>query len=136
MPTTIHPSELEAYLDEALPPDDMARIEKALRADRRLVDRLGTIHSRRNAGVHSLGEIWRGERLSCPTREQLGSYLIGAQPTELGEYIKFHLELVGCRFCLANLKDLQSRQAEQPETAQSRRRRYFQSSVGRLRRDV
>ena len=27
------PSDLEAYLDEALPPEEMARIEKAVRED-------------------------------------------------------------------------------------------------------
>jgi hypothetical protein len=130
---TIHPSDLEAYLDEALPPAEMARIEKALRHDRELVAQLRAIHARRNAGVHSLGEIWRAQRLSCPTREQLGSYLLGALPEAFGEYVAFHLEVVGCRYCRANLRDLENQQAEQPETVRSRRRKYFQSSIGRLR---
>ena len=129
----IRQSDLEAYLDEALPEEDMARIELALRKDRELARRLTTVHHRRNAGVHSLGEIWRGERLSCPTREQLGSFLLGALPDAPTGYISFHLEEIGCRYCRANLHDLQSRQAEHHEVAQTRRRKYFQSSAGYLR---
>ena len=127
-------SDLEAYLDEALPPEEMARIEKALRKDKELVRQLTAIHRRRNSGVHSLGEIWRRGRLSCLTREQLGSLLLGALPEEAADYVTFHLEVVGCRYCQANFSDLQHRQAERQETVQKRRRKYFQSSAGYLRK--
>jgi hypothetical protein len=126
-------SDLEAYLDEALLPEEMARIEKALREDRQLLRRLTAIHARHNAGVHSLGEIWRRGRLSCPTREQLGSFLLGATEKEVGDYVSFHLEIVGCRYCQANLADLKRQQAEAQQTVQARRRKYFQSSAGYLR---
>lgn len=126
-------SDLEAYLDEALPPEEMARIERTLRKDRRLVQRLAAINARRDAGVHSLGEIWRRHRLSCPSRQQLGSYLLGALPEEAADHITFHLEVVGCRYCRANLTDLEKHQAEAPEVAETRRRKYFQSSAGYLR---
>jgi hypothetical protein len=59
-------------------------------------------------GEHSVGAIWRRERLSCPTREQLGQHLLGAAPPDLGDYIEFHLETVGCPYCLANLDDLKA----------------------------
>jgi hypothetical protein len=134
MPKAIRQSDLEAYLDEALPPDQMARIELALRKDSTLVGQMAAIHSQRNAGVHSLGEIWRRGRLSCPSREQLGSFLLGALPEGAADYISFHLEMVGCRYCQANLADLQRQQAESQEVVQTRRRKYFQSSVGHLRR--
>jgi len=126
-------SDLEAYLDEALPPDEMARLEKTLRKDRELLRRLSAINSRRSAGVHSLGEIWRGGRLSCPSREQLGSFLLGVLPDEAADYVHFHLEVIGCRYCLANIADLKNQQAERRDVAQSRRRRYFQTSAGYLR---
>ena len=135
MPQPFRQSDLEAYLDEALPPEEMARIERALRQDRQLVRQLAAIHSRRNAGVHSLGEIWRQGRLSCPTRRQLGSFLLGTLPDEVAEYVNFHLEVVGCRYCRANLIDLKTQQAEKPQHVQKRRRKYFQSSAGYLRRD-
>jgi len=132
MTRTLNQSDLEAYLDEALPPEQMARIEKALRADPRLIGQVSAIHSRRSAGVHSLGDIWRGGRLSCPTREQLGSLLLGVLPDDAADYVRFHLEVVGCRYCRANLEDLKGQQAEGHETVQKRRRRYFQSSAGYL----
>ena len=127
-------SDLEAYVDEALPAAEMARVEKALREDASLLEQVSAIHARRSTGVHSLGEIWRHGRLSCPSREQLGSLLLGALDDENADYIAFHLEVVGCRYCLANLADLQHQQTEHREVAQTRRHRYFQSSAGYLRR--
>lgn len=124
--------ELEAYLDEALPAEDMARIEDALRRDPQLLEELAAINARRDAGVHSLGEIWRRHRLSCPTREQLGSMLLGTLSKPHSQYVKFHIEVVGCRLCQANLADLQRQAAEAADAAQTRRRRYFQSSAGYL----
>ena len=127
-------ADLELYLDEALPAEEMARIEQALRSDRPLAERLAAINARRDGGLHSLGEIWRRHRLSCPTRQQLGSYLLGTISQEWDRYIAFHLETVGCRYCQANLADLKRQQAESSEVVQSRRRKYFQSSAGYLRR--
>jgi hypothetical protein len=131
---SFHQSDLEAYLDEALPSEEMARIEKAARGDRSLAKQLAEIHARRSAGVHSLGEIWRRHRLSCPSREQLGSYLLGAVPEALARYVAFHIELAGCRYCQANLADLQMQQAESNQAALVRRRKYFQSSAGHLKK--
>ena len=126
-------AELEAYLDEALPAEQMALIEHSLRSDAGLARQLAAINARRDAGVHSLGEIWRRQRLSCPTREQLGSYLLGALPKESADYLGFHIEVIGCRVCRANLADLQKQQSEAGDVAQTRRRKYFQSSAGYLR---
>ena len=130
--SSFHQSDLEAYLDEALPPDEMASIEKAVRNDPALLKRLASIQARRNAGVHSVGEIWRCHRLSCPTREQLGSFLLGTLPEAAACHIDFHVETAGCRYCRANLADLQSQQAEANEAVLARRRKYFQSSASHL----
>jgi hypothetical protein len=135
MPASFRTSDLEAYLDEALPAEEMARIEKILRKEGDLLQKLAVVHARRNAGVHTLGEIWRRHRASCPTREQLGSYLLKALPEEAADYVAFHVELVGCRFCRANLHDLETQLAEDQKATQSRRRKYFQSSAGYLRRE-
>jgi len=134
MTRPIETSELELYLDEALPAEEMARIEQALRTDRRLAEQLAAVNARRDSGVHSLGEIWRRHRLSCPTRQQLGSFLLGAIAREWHHYVVFHVETVGCRYCQANLADLKRQQAESSEVVQTRRRKYFQSSAGYLRR--
>jgi len=126
-------SDLEAYLDEALPIEGMARIEAALRDDPALAKELVAINGRRDAGIHSLGEIWRRHRLTCPSREQLGSYLLNVLEPDLAAHIRFHLEVSGCRTCRANLDDLRVRQTDEPAAA-SRRKKYFQSSAGHLRR--
>jgi len=127
-------SDLEAYLDEALPVEAMARIETALRDDRKLAEQLVAINGRRDAGLHSLGEIWRRHRLSCPSREQLGSYLLSVLETDVAGHIRFHLEVSGCRTCRANLDDLKTRQTDEPSAVDHRRKKYFQSSAGQLRR--
>ena len=112
----------------------MARIERALRADGKLSEQLRVINARRDAGLHSLGEIWRRHRLTCPSREQLGSYLLRALNEEVANYIRFHLEVSGCRTCAANFDDLKNRQTDEPAAVDNRRKKYFQSSAGHLRR--
>ena len=126
-------TELEAYLDEALPHDRMVEIEAKMRKTPELTDQLATLAGRRDAGLHTVGAIWRRHRLTCPSREQLGGYLLGVLDPAHTEYLKFHLESVGCRYCTANLADLQEQQREtDAQAAASRRRKYFQSSAGYL----
>jgi hypothetical protein len=135
MPANFSYSELEAFLDEALPVERMTAIEEALRGSDDLQKRLAAINGRRDAGVHSLGEIWRRHRLSCPTREQLGSFLLGVLPRDAADYVKFHIEVVQCRFCAASMGDLKVQQsAADAEVAKRRRKKYFQSSAGYLRK--
>ena len=132
MPQKFRTSDLEAYLDEALPAGQMSEMEEALRGSDKLRQQLSQIHGRRDAGVHSLGGIWRRHRLSCPPRDQLGSFLLGALSKELAVYIRFHVEEIGCRFCQANLTDLERLQHEASETVEHRRQKYFHSSAGYL----
>jgi hypothetical protein len=128
-------TELEAFLDESLPAERMTAIEERLRRSVELQEQLATINGRRDAGVHSLGGIWRRHRLSCPTREQLGSYLLGVLPRASSDYIKFHLETIECRLCTASIDDLRYQQsAADADATTKRRHRYFQSSAGYLRR--
>ena len=134
MKQNLNQAELEAYLDEALPIERMAQIEQQMRDDPSLGQRLAAINGRRDAGLHSLGEVWRRHRLTCPTREQLGSYLLGVLEKDLADYIQFHLEVSGCRACQANFNDLKTRQTDEPATVDRRRKKYFQSSAGHLRK--
>jgi hypothetical protein len=126
-------AELEAFLDEALPAARMSEMEQALRGDEKLRARLVHIHGRRDAGVHSLGEVWRRHRASCPSREVLGSYILSVLPSEQREYVRFHLEVAQCRLCSANLEDLRSQQQEDVTTSATRRKKFFQTSAGFLR---
>ena len=127
-------ADLEAYLDEALPMELMAQVEGALRDDRKLAEQLMAINGRRDAGLHSLGEIWRRHRLTCPSREQLGSFLLEVLDKDELAHIRFHLEVSGCRTCQANLADLKTRRVEDRTIVDGRRKKYFQSSAGQLRR--
>jgi hypothetical protein len=124
--------QLHAYLDDSLPDGDIAKIEQALRASEPLRNVLRQVLQERDRGEHSLGAIWRRERLSCPTREQLGSYLLETLDTDFHDYLTFHLQTIGCPFCKANLADLKALQEESASKTQQRRRRIFQSSAGLL----
>lgn len=130
--------QLQAFLDEGLSSEMMSAIEAQLRADSALSERLISMRGEREAGVHSLGEIWRRHRLSCPTRQQLGSYLLGVLDDEISNFIRTHLKQTGCPVCVANCSDLQAERAQQlasvsPSISAQRRRRYFESSAGYLR---
>jgi hypothetical protein len=124
---------LDAYLDDALDDAETARVEKALRESDPLRRMLRVVIQERDRGEHSISAIWRRERLSCPTREQLGSYLLQVLDDRLQDYIEFHLRTIGCAFCLANLADLQALEQEPAPKAQERRRRIFASSAGYLK---
>ena len=130
-------AQLSGFLDESLSDHEMTAIEAALRGDEALVERLATLVGQRDAGVHTLGAIWRRHRLSCPTREQLGTYLLEVLAPEHAEYVRFHLETIGCRYCNASLSDLrQQHEATELDDSRTRRQRYFQSSAGYLSRSV
>jgi DNA-binding phage protein len=124
--------QLDAYLDDALTEGETAHIEQALRNSDALRLLLRTILQERDRGEHSIGAVWRRERLSCPTREELGSYLLQVLEAEHREYIDFHLQVIACPYCQANLADLQARQKEPAPSAQERQRRLFQSSAAYL----
>ncbi len=129
-------ADLLAYADELLAADEAAAIEEQLRETSGLRQRLAMLLKQRDQGGHSLGEVWRRQRLSCPSRSELGTYLLGAMDADAAEYVEFHLHTIGCSICAANLADLQERQASDATGAtperESRRQRYFESSAGRL----
>ncbi len=124
--------QLSAYLEDALNDAETARVEQALRDSEPLRRQLRLLMQESDRGEHSLGAIWRRQRLTCATREQLGSFLLGALHSDLRAYLQFHLHTVGCSFCLANLADLQALQQESSEKVRRRRRRFFESSAGIL----
>jgi hypothetical protein len=124
--------QLDAYLDEALSEAETARVEQALRDSDVLRRSLRQAMQERDRGEHSPGAIWRRERLTCPTREVLGSYLLQVLDEGEQDYLDFHLTAVACPYCQANLADLKAVQQEPAPQAKARRKRYFQSSAGLL----
>lgn len=135
MSTKFTDAELEAYLDEGLDPTRAAELEEGLKVDKDLLARLSHINGRRDAGIHTLGEIWRRNQVGVPTREQMGNYLLGVASPEEVDYIKFRIDVLKCRITAALLEDLKSQQ-EEPEEVQSanRRSKIFQSSAGLLKK--
>ena len=125
---------LEAFLDESLPAPELAEIERWLRSDPDGARRLAELHSRRNEGLHTIGGIWRRHRLTCPDRNRLGNFLLDILSTAEADYLRVHLEVVGCPYCRANLADLESQHREPAPTRTARQRRYFQTSAGLLTR--
>jgi hypothetical protein len=110
---------LLAYLDESLANEKMVEVELAIRNEPQLRQRLSQLIAQRDVGVHSIGDIWR---------------------RKTAQYIQFHIETLGCRYCQANLEDLKAKAKATEESAAdtraaealARRRKIFQSSVGRI----
>ncbi len=75
-----------------------------------------------------LTEVWEGHRLSCPKRSTIGGYHLGTLEDAWTDYVDFHLNKLGCRFCLANLHDLQA--SDDQAQLDRVRQRILQSTVG------
>jgi hypothetical protein len=129
---------LREYLLDALAAEASARVEKALRDSAELRARLEDVRQNRADGqLHTLGAIWHRTRLTCPGRQQLGSYLLDALDPELASYLTFHIEVVECPFCKANLDDLkaQTQTATAASASKTRQHRILQSSQHLLNED-
>lgn len=107
--TRIDKPKLREYLHDLLPPSELASVERALRADAALRELFDEVRGEEDRGEHTVGAIWKREHVTCPTRDELGGYVIQALAPERLAYIQFHLESVACPFCLANVDDLSDR---------------------------
>lgn len=79
-----------------------------------------------------LTQVWEDHRPSCPKRSTLGGYHLGTLDPAWRGYIDFHLNTLGCRFCLANLDDL--KHSEDRANLDRLRERVLQSTVGFLKK--
>ena len=129
---SISDAELLAYLDEMLSPERAAVVEKGLRASSAMRQQASILVRRRDQGGHTVGEIWRRSRLSCLSRSQLGSYLLGTLDDGLAAYIQFHLQTIACRICAANVRDIETANENADVQSRQRRRKFFESSAGLL----
>ena len=127
-------AELEAYLDESLDSTRAAEIEQAVREDRELLKRLSLINGRRDAGIHTLGEIWRRNQVGVPTVEVMGNFLLGVLSEDESDYIRFRMDNLRCPFTVAMYNDLRAQQNESAEMSKSRRDKFYKTSAGLLRR--
>ena len=84
-PAPIDDTMLRDYLADALASEESARVEKALRDSAELRARLEDVRQNRADGqLHTLGAIWHRARLTCPSRQQLGSFLLDALDPDAG----------------------------------------------------
>ncbi|MEM1224200.1 MAG: hypothetical protein AAGJ40_00800 [Planctomycetota bacterium] len=125
-------AELLAFLDEELSEARSAQLEALVREDEGVRQRLVEIRGRSLAGLHTIGAIWRRNRLSCPDRAKLAAFLRGELDREETDWIVFHLGEIGCTVCLAQMDDLKTQAMPDPN-ASKRRDRMAQSSAGHLR---
>lgn len=134
----VNRSALVGYVMESLPDHEMNRIEELLRDREEWRDALREILGGVDSGDHTVAAIWRRHRLTCPTREQLGAFLADALLPDEQDYVRFHLDVVACRWCQANRLDLEAlvsdKDRDPRDQAVERRRKFFQTSVGELPR--
>ena len=130
---------LLGFLEETLSPEQMHDIEMLIRTDVEIQKRLELLLAQTENGEHSLGTIWRNNKISCPERKELGKFLLGAISPPEKTWIEHHLNSLKCSFCIANLEDLKQHQKAltsniQPEN--TRASRLFESSIGMIDPDT
>ena len=82
---------------------------------------------------HLLTDIWEYRRFSCPKRSTIGGYLLKTLEEPWQRYVDFHLNVLGCRFCRANLEDLEHETSDQTQQLHAR---IMESTVGFLHRPL
>lgn len=80
----------------------------------------------------SLHQVWENQRPSCPKRTTLGKFSLQLLPDDWTDFVHFHVNLLGCSYCQANLVELEDESA----TTDSDRfnEELFQSTIGFLQR--
>jgi RNA polymerase sigma factor (sigma-70 family) len=53
-----------------------------------------------------LQQVWREARVSCPARHWLARLVVGSLAAGPRDFVRFHVEEMGCPWCAANLEDL------------------------------
>jgi hypothetical protein len=79
----------------------------------------------------SVSNVWRRHRLTCLKRSTLGQHLLGVLEDPWLGYTQFHLDVVGCSMCLANLEDLGREEEDDGGVGHSDS--IFASSIGFLK---
>ena len=79
-----------------------------------------------------LTSVWETERPSCPKRTTLGKFILGILPADWNDFVQFHVHVLGCSFCAANLDELSLPDGTSEVAAVEQR--LFTSTVGFLKR--
>lgn len=107
---------------------------RAIRRIHQLIERKGldfdSAELERSVTDLAVAELWRDRRITCLKRSTLGGLLLGVLEEPWRSYAQFHLDVVGCPICVANLEDLRAEADEAKPT--ELREQIFASSVGFL----
>lgn len=98
----------------------------------RMVKKLSEIVTDQDSDSISVQETdlrvaWESHRPSCPKRSTLGKYTLSILPEEWDDFVRFHVETLGCRFCNANLAELRAATESTQESSC-----LFESTIGFL----
>jgi DNA-directed RNA polymerase specialized sigma24 family protein len=74
-----------------------------------------------------LTEVWEEYRFTCPKRSTIGRSLLGTLEEPWKGYVDFHVNRLGCRFCRANVDDLQKATEQEQKRVQQK---IFDSTIG------
>jgi RNA polymerase sigma factor (sigma-70 family) len=77
-----------------------------------------------------LEQIWLDQRPSCPKRTTLGKYALEILSDQWNDFVHFHVGVLGCGFCQANLVELKSEEIPLSKDSEE----LFQSTIGFLHR--
>lgn len=80
----------------------------------------------------TVARVWRDHRITCLKRSTLGAYLLGVLEEPWLSYTQFHLDVVACPMCLANVSDIEEQELAADDADVSAQ--LFASSVGFLSR--
>ncbi len=80
----------------------------------------------------SLHQVWENLRPSCPKRTTLGKFSLQLLPNDWTDFVHFHVELIGCSYCRANLFEMEAESEE--STSEDFSQQLFQSTIGFLGR--
>ena len=77
-----------------------------------------------------LAKVWQEYRPSCPKRSTIGAYLLGTLDDEWSDYVRRHIDSIGCEFCKANYDDLNEQ--NQCKGSNKLEHRIIESTIGFL----
>lgn len=109
---------------------------------KRLKQTLSTADSEAESGcepaVPVLPEMrlaWENCRPCCPKRSTLGKYVLGILPDTWNDFVRFHVEAIACRYCIANLEELSAAPPVVEAGSNLNAQQIFRSTVGFLMPD-
>ncbi len=107
-------------------------IDRLAKSIRSVTDEYSSESPSDSTATNLLTTVWEAMRPSCPKRTTLGKYTLRILPDDWNDFVKYHVETLGCTFCNANLVELETTSISSDFEIQ--RDRLFSSTIGFLAR--